>query len=591
LSAPYSLPVWATAGLGVASAFGLVAWHVFERKSRDTSERILDSFPGRVSVVETVVVLLVLLAALALRVHGLLERPAWEDEMWTLRNIYTSSWAELFRVAFEDYWPPFYYVILNAVARVTDTSLLALRTPSVIFGVAAVAAMYPLGMELFRRRFPALVATTMLAGMTTHIMFSQEARVYSLQVLLVVLSALYFYRSYRRGRFSWGFLIATTLLAYSHSFASWYFVSAQGVFLLVAWAVWRDRDRLRLALGAQVLVVALTLPLAGAFTYSRFARDIPVPTSWAYASDQQPRLIDLIELYQTLAIRSWAGAALMALLLLLAFGTLRSLESSQRGELGDCIEESSVVPPTNPPAVLFLLSWVIVPVLFSLTVTIFTPLDTVEEFRYHLTIVPGICLLFAAGAEQVRTRAGRAAIAGLLILLPAAELPRYYRELRRPAVDDAATLIREFGKPGEPIFIANSFRALAYYLREDFPRIGSPAWDQMAAQFSPLRDSFTMWGYKWGNTRAFEKIAPEIRFFGYWGSIDENPLERFAREEVARGHMSGAYWLLLRPRRDEAFVAEVDRLGVRCDDMAVWHVEGLEVRHCNAGAPTPTLSP
>jgi mannosyltransferase len=200
-----------------------------------------------------------------LRLYTLLERPAWEDEMWTLRNIYTSSWPELFRVAFEDYWPPLHYVILNAVARVADTSLVSLRGPSVVFGVAAVAAMYPLGMELFRRRFPALVATALLAGMTSHVLYSQEARVYSLQVLLVILSALYFFRSWRQQRISPAFLLTTTLLTYSHSFSSWYFIAAQGAFLLLAWAAWRDTERFRKGFVSQLLVLVLWLPLVGAF--------------------------------------------------------------------------------------------------------------------------------------------------------------------------------------------------------------------------------------------------------------------------------------------------------------------------------------
>lgn len=591
LAEPYGLPGWVMAGVGLCAGFGLAAWHLVGREPRgeDAGAGGYD-VPGTGRTAMWILAALVV-AALLLRVHGLLRGPAWEDEMWTLRNIYTSSWPELFRVAFEDYWPPLHYVILNALARVADTSLLSLRGPSVVFGVAAVAAMYPLGMELFRRRFPALVATALLAGMTTHVMYSQEARVYSLQVLLVILSALYFFRSWKERRISPAFLLTTTLLTYSHSFSSWYFIACQGAFLLLAWAAWRDRDRFRKGFVSQLLVLLLWLPLVGAFVHARFARDIAVPTYWAAASEGLPGLFDLVEMYQGLAVRSWAGAAFMAILMLLAAGGLWSLWRPERREAVTHAGDDPAADPPSAQAVLFVLAWVVVPILFSLAVSVFTSLDTFGKIRYHMTVVPGLCLLAAAGAARVRTRSGRAAVAALVVLLPAAELPRFYTEHRQPAVDVAAEVIREEGRPGEPIFVSASFRGLAYYLRGSFPRIGSPEWERMAAEYAPLDDSYTMWGFKWGNTRAFEKIPPEIRFFGYWWPFVEDPQGQFAREEVARGHLDGAYWLVLRPQGDEPFVAALEELGVRCDDVEVRQVEALELRHCNPSAPAPPLLP
>lgn len=591
LSEPYDLPFWWMAALGAGSALLLARRYVVERQFRDGQSTLAEPPLKRVSVAVWAFPV-VLLAALALRLHGLLQRPAWEDEMWTLRNMYTSSWPELFRVAFEDYWPPLHYIVLNAIARVADTGLLTLRLPSVVFGVAGVAAMYPLGLELFRRRFPALVATAMLAGMTTHVMFSQEARVYSLQVLLVILSALFFYRAYWQSRVSWEFVLATTLLAYSHSFASWYFIAAQGTFVLLAWILWRDKERFRTGVKGQLLVGILTIPLAAAFAHSRFARGIEVPTYWAGTTRELPRFLDIVELYQSLVIRSWIGAAFIAILALLAVASSRHLVYLRGNSTRDLSDGNApITKPSAASATLFLLCWVVIPILTSLAVTVFSSLETFGNLRYHLAVVPGMCLLVAAGASHVRTRVGRAAIAALLFLLPAAELPRYFRELRRPAVDDAAALIRENGKPGEPIFVGVSFRSLAFYLRGDFPRIGSADWERMAAQFAPLDQSFTMWGFKWGNTRAFEKIPLEVRYIGYWSPFVEDAQAQFAAEEVDRGHLNGAYWLVLRPSGDQAFVAAIERLGVRCDDAYVWHVEALELRRCNSGEPPPVLSP
>lgn len=591
LAAPYGLPLWLMACIGLCVGLGLAAWHVAGNRTRQGALSGIEAdFPasGRTALW---ILVIVVAAALVLRLHALLERPAWEDEMWTLRNIYTSSWPELFRVAFEDYWPPLHYVILNAVARVADTGLLSLRGPSVVFGIAAVAAMYPLGMELFRRRFPALVATALLAGMTTHVMYSQEARVYSLQVLLAILSSLYFYRSWQQRRISPAFLLSTTLLTYSHSFSSWYFVACQGVFLLLAWAIWRDTERFRKGLVSQILVLLLWLPLVGAFVHARFAREIEVPTYWTGGAGEFPGMFDLVEKYQGLAVRSWAGAAFMTLLILMAAASLWSVVRSKDVDQATLAPYGSETDPRFNQAIVFLLAWAAVPILFSLAVTVFTPLDTFTRVRYHMTVLPGLCLLAAAGAARARTPAGRAAVAAIVVLLPAAQLPRYYTDLNRPGADAAAEVIRQEGRPGEPIYVSNSFRSLAYYLRGNFPTIGSPEWEAMAADFANLDDSYTMWGFKWGNTRSFEKIPLEIRFFSYWWPFVENPQRQFAQEEAARGHFNGSYWLVLRPRGDEPFLSALEELGVRCDDKKIWHVEALELRHCNPVTPPAPLLP
>jgi hypothetical protein len=118
----------------------------------------------------------------------------------------------------------------------------------------------------------------------------------------------------------------------------------------------------------------------------------------------------------------------MTLLILLAVGSLWSLVR-RKGEDPTTPGPGGVAAdPHSAQAVLFLLAWVTVPILFSLVVTVFTPLDTFTKIRYHMTVVPGLCLLAAAGAAQIRTPAGRAAVAAMVVLLPAAELPRYYTD-------------------------------------------------------------------------------------------------------------------------------------------------------------------
>jgi hypothetical protein len=528
---------------------------------------------------------LVVVVALATRLHTFMDRPAWDDEMWTLRNMYTSDWGELLRVAFDDYWPPLHYVVLNVVARVADTSILWLRLPSVIFGVVAVAAMYPLGMLLFRNRAMALVGSAMFAGMTTHVLFSQEARVYAMQVLLVVLTAFFFYRSFWERRIAPAFVLTAVLLTYTHSFSSWYFLAGLSVYVLVAALIWKDREAFLRGFASMALVLLLWLPLVAAFVWARFRREIVVPTYWATGEDRLPGVFDLIEQYQGLAVRSWAGAAFMVLFIALAIALAwRELNTQERSET------RASGPPGNARAVVFLICWITVPVLFSLAVSVGTSMKTFGAIRYHMAVLPGICLLATAGFAALRYRTMFAVAAAIVVLLPLAELPRYYRDFTqtREAHDQAAALVREHGTEEERIYVGNGFRVFGYYYRGSFPRIGSAEWDSLASAHAHLTDRRTLESAKWGDTYAYEKLSPKILFYGYY-QLFEAPTsperyDRFIRDELARGGFQGSFWLILDARGKEFFEPVLSAAGIACRSPLVFQVPGLELRRCNPPA-------
>ncbi|HSG47510.1 MAG TPA: hypothetical protein VLA43_06860, partial [Longimicrobiales bacterium] len=231
------------------------------------------------------------------------------------------------------------------------------------------------------------------------------------------------------------------------------------------------------------------------------------------------------------------------------------------------------------------------PVLFSLAVTVGTSLDTFPETRYHLAVLPGLCLLAAGGAARVRSRAGAVAVAALVLLLPASQLPRYYRDFTRAAYDQAASVIATHRSPGELIFVGGGFRTLAYYYRGSFPRIGSPEWDRLATETASFGDRLTIASGKWGDSYAFEKIPPEIHYIGRLGGPPEVAVVGFVREAAPAGLFDGSYWLVLRIDRDEVILPAMADHGVACDSANVYTVPGLEIRHCNPGAATQTASP
>src|SRR5271165_3481594 len=96
-----------------------------------------------------------------------------------------------------------------------------LRLPSALFGIAAIPLLY-----FVARKFigvePALAAAALLAFSPTHVYYSQEARGYTLAILMVLLSTYFFVRAVEScGRRDWALWMWTSILAfYCHDFTA-----------------------------------------------------------------------------------------------------------------------------------------------------------------------------------------------------------------------------------------------------------------------------------------------------------------------------------------------------------------------------------
>ncbi len=90
-----------------------------------------------------------------------------------------------------DFHPPLYYLVLKFWVNIFGSSEISLRIPSVLFGIGAIFALYLIGKELFNKK-TAIMAALFLATSGLHVYYSQEARMYSLATLFVVLSVYLF---------------------------------------------------------------------------------------------------------------------------------------------------------------------------------------------------------------------------------------------------------------------------------------------------------------------------------------------------------------------------------------------------------------
>jgi hypothetical protein len=148
---------------------------------------------------------------------ALLDKPLWYDEIftWHMANL---PLGDMLQATAGDVHPPLWYTLEHFVIRAIGDSEAALRLPSVVFSVISVGLCYQLARELGHGKRQAVGAAALLALMPGHVFYAQEARMYALLEMAVLLATLGVVT--RRYLFLMGVGMALTL--YSHNLGIFY---------------------------------------------------------------------------------------------------------------------------------------------------------------------------------------------------------------------------------------------------------------------------------------------------------------------------------------------------------------------------------
>ena len=277
--------------------------------------------------------ILILLAALIVRLPGLATKPLWYDEAFAV--LFSSSgpsamaYGTLTQEAgvAADIHPLGYYSLLWLWMKVVGTSPAAVRSLSLLLGLGIVALGYQLASKLFGRRVAAL-AGCLLAFSPFQVHYAQEARMYALLTLILLGATLAYWQALQGGR-RWPWVLFAVLAAagmYVHNLAALYLVC------LALTALFLSRWR---ALGMTALS-----GLAAIVLYLPWLVRVPSQLArlrWAYWVSQ-PGLSELVRtllVYVTgLPLPDWALplALFLAVLITLTavWATLRALRRVKR---------------------------------------------------------------------------------------------------------------------------------------------------------------------------------------------------------------------------------------------------------------------
>ncbi|MEW6516872.1 MAG: glycosyltransferase family 39 protein [candidate division FCPU426 bacterium] len=177
--------------------------------------------------------LLLILAALGLRLFHLDFRSLWLDEAYSLR-LASASWPGIWQGAALDIHPPLFHFLQALWIRLAGTSEFSLRFPSALYGALLVPVAFGLG-RLLAGRAAAWWAALLVAASPYFIELSRQARMPGLLALLSAGSLYFFWRWFetRGRRFALGYWLCTLAALYTHYFSGLALV-AEWIFLALA---------------------------------------------------------------------------------------------------------------------------------------------------------------------------------------------------------------------------------------------------------------------------------------------------------------------------------------------------------------------
>jgi len=165
---------------------------------------------------------LILVGASFLRIYDLGKENIWMDEGFTLETAGRESIGDVVDNTYIlEINPPLYYGFMHYWIKLGSSEFF-LRLPSAIFGIISVFLMFVLARKIYNEK-AGLAAALIMAVSLINVLYSQEMRVYTWFVMLVLGSSIYFVNILKRGRTSDYvlYIVITTISLYSHYFATY----------------------------------------------------------------------------------------------------------------------------------------------------------------------------------------------------------------------------------------------------------------------------------------------------------------------------------------------------------------------------------
>jgi hypothetical protein len=323
--------------------------------------------------------------------------PLWLDEALTV-NISALPFADMLDALRHDGHPPLFYAILHWWMQLFGEGDFAVRALSGMFGLVALPLAWVAGR---RRGGPVLgwLTVSMVALSPFAIRYSDEARMYSLIILLVLAGYLLVDDIVRAGKDSLGRLLGVTAvtaaLLYTHYWSLW-LLSALGLVLL--WIVWKPSSPQARKISVKVIAAmvgggALFVPWLPTMLYQA----ANTATPWAAATRPTAALAFTLQDFGS-GLYSDATFVLMVVCIAIVLGVLGRATSARTIEL-----DFRTRPQVRIEALVAFVAFA-----FGACITFAS--NSAFATRYTAIVFPLVALVVAAGLSRFTGRVIRFAV-------------------------------------------------------------------------------------------------------------------------------------------------------------------------------------
>jgi mannosyltransferase len=160
-----------------------------------------------------VLLILIVLLGTGLRFYNLSEEALWTDEMVTLHTLRQDGFGDvIWKVAETELTPPGHFIMMWKWIDIFGESEFSLRFLSALFDILAIILVYLIGSRFNRR--VGIISALFFATTMLQVLYAQEARMYSLFGLLVLLSTYLLIRYAENRKFLWLYIVTMALSLY-----------------------------------------------------------------------------------------------------------------------------------------------------------------------------------------------------------------------------------------------------------------------------------------------------------------------------------------------------------------------------------------
>ncbi len=407
--------------------------------------------------------LFILLLAFVLRIAYLDAQSLWWDEALSVvvGSMDLPSLVEN-RLSIRNHAPLYFMLLHFWLGLGLGHSEFVVRTLSVIFGVLAVAAMFPLSNLIGSKRM-GVIGAFALAISPFNIWYSQEVRMYSLAVFLVVMSHYFLLRLLHEDKMrNWLGYGASTLAAMYTHYVALFIILAQMTYLTLM------RRRYRALPGRWLLCMVILGLLYTPWLIPIFLRGglAGAPISWIPAARPEDLFWTIYDFglgstaSTTHPFNVLAALLLVAILAYVSFLLVRRKLVTQQGN-----------------KLWFVWFWLWLPLVLVFLISLDWPLPqkrSVYMDRYLSPLVPAFLILIGYGIVEISRRKkvlGLLVTIALLIPIGASTYSlffdqRYYRDQWR----DAITEIGQNARSGDVLLVRpHQYVPLYYYNLREIP--------------------------------------------------------------------------------------------------------------------------